>query len=54
MNIPNDIADPAAQKNLEEPLAKKSPATAFDPKLIDQLVGQAREQGLAIDGETGS
>ena len=31
----------------------KSIPAGFEPKLIDQLVGPACEQGLAIDGENG-
>lgn len=37
----------------EDNMAKKFAPLTFDPSLIDQLVGQAREQGLAIDGENG-
>lgn len=53
MNTLNEVAAPTAPNHPEEPVAKKTAPSAFDPKLIDQLVGQARNQGLSIDGENG-
>lgn len=53
MNTENTTAAAPVKENPEEPVAKKPAPSAFDPQLIDQLVGQARDQGLPIDGENG-
>lgn len=37
----------------EDNMSKKFAPRTFDPSLIGQLVCQARERGLAIDGENG-
>ncbi|MGP4969165.1 IS256 family transposase [Glutamicibacter ardleyensis] len=52
MNTEN-LDAPSIEKTTEDAVAKNPTSRTFDPKLIDQLVGQAREQGLAIDGENG-
>ncbi|MGP5049859.1 hypothetical protein ACTXJC_19680, partial [Glutamicibacter ardleyensis] len=52
MNTEN-LDAPSIEKTTEDAVAKNPTSRTFDPKLIDQFVGQAREQGLAIDGENG-
>lgn len=48
------LASPAPSENTKEPVTStSSPTRAVDPKLVAQLVGQARENGIAIDGENG-
>lgn len=48
------LASPAPSENTKEPVTSaSSPSRAVDPKLVARLVGQARENGIAIDGENG-
>lgn len=52
MNTVIDTATPASSTNDEAPMAAaEKPGVGRD--LITQLVGQARDQGVAIDGENG-
>lgn len=48
------LAAPTPSENSEEPVTTTpSPTPAVDKQLVAQLVGQARENGIAIDGENG-
>lgn len=54
MRTDTPLSDNDTVENPEEPVAPSSPNTSgIDRSLVTQLVGQARAQGLAIDGENG-
>lgn len=54
MTTQADLASPAPSERPEEPMTTTASRTpAVDPKLVTELVDQARTNGIAIDGENG-
>ncbi len=53
MSTQQDVAMSAPSEKPEEPVTKVPSSPIVDQGLVAQLVGQAREQGVAIDGEGG-
>lgn len=57
MNAQTELAIEAGSETPKESVTSTSPTPvptpSVDKKLVAQLVGQARESGIAIDGENG-